>query len=325
MKDGKEPFAHRMIRWWSASCCVFSACARCAMASRWPIQCCSWPITPRGSTSKCCTASARPASWPRRRSPLAAGRLDGGHWRHHFPSARQQPLAGLGDAGDGRATARGAVRWRCSRKAAVGSTACSRCFTRASSRPRWMPSVPVQPVALRFARDGRRVIDAGFREGESFMANIVRLLGSAPLDAEVHFLDAGAGQPGCTAPHGRTVARAHRRRTGRSPGRMSLPHGKDFRPPWPLRSGHIQTMLSSSGVRRVLLPARRRPCCRMPSRCWSMAVAACASVAPTPRSKAVRSHAGWPCCSTAGKAASIPPMYCRPAVACSPTAGTSSG
>jgi len=35
---------------------------------------------------------------------------------------------------------------------------------------------------------------------------------------------------------------------------MNLPYGKDFRPPWPLRSGHIQTMLSSSGVRRALLP-----------------------------------------------------------------------
>lgn len=35
---------------------------------------------------------------------------------------------------------------------------------------------------------------------------------------------------------------------------MSLLYGKDFRPPWPLRSGHIQTMLSSSGVRRLLLP-----------------------------------------------------------------------
>lgn len=35
---------------------------------------------------------------------------------------------------------------------------------------------------------------------------------------------------------------------------MSLPRGTDFRPPWPLRSGHIQTMLSSSGIRRLLLP-----------------------------------------------------------------------
>lgn len=37
---------------------------------------------------------------------------------------------------------------------------------------------------------------------------------------------------------------------------MSLPKGSDFLPPWPLRSGHIQTMLSSSGVRRRLLPKR---------------------------------------------------------------------
>ncbi|URL58510.1 alpha/beta fold hydrolase [Luteibacter flocculans] len=39
---------------------------------------------------------------------------------------------------------------------------------------------------------------------------------------------------------------------------MSLPTGADFRPPWPLRSGHIQTMLSSSGIRRQLLPRRAR-------------------------------------------------------------------
>lgn len=37
---------------------------------------------------------------------------------------------------------------------------------------------------------------------------------------------------------------------------MSLPKGSDFLPPWPLRSGHIQTMLSSSGIRRRLLPKR---------------------------------------------------------------------
>ncbi|MEO5810946.1 MAG: alpha/beta fold hydrolase [Rhodanobacter sp.] len=35
---------------------------------------------------------------------------------------------------------------------------------------------------------------------------------------------------------------------------MSLSRGADFRPPWPLRSGHLQTMLSSSGIRRLLLP-----------------------------------------------------------------------
>ena len=39
---------------------------------------------------------------------------------------------------------------------------------------------------------------------------------------------------------------------------MTLPRGTDFRPPWPLRSGHIQTMLSSSGIRRLLLPRAAR-------------------------------------------------------------------
>jgi predicted alpha/beta-fold hydrolase len=39
---------------------------------------------------------------------------------------------------------------------------------------------------------------------------------------------------------------------------MSQPRGVDFVPPWPLRSGHVQTMLSSSGVRRHLLPQTAR-------------------------------------------------------------------
>ncbi len=39
---------------------------------------------------------------------------------------------------------------------------------------------------------------------------------------------------------------------------MSLLRGADFRPPWSLRSGHVQTMLSSSGVRRLLLPRAAR-------------------------------------------------------------------
>ncbi|MBD8881712.1 MULTISPECIES: YheT family hydrolase [Rhodanobacter] len=39
---------------------------------------------------------------------------------------------------------------------------------------------------------------------------------------------------------------------------MNLPCGKDFRPTWPLTSGHVQTMLSSSGIRRLLLPRAAR-------------------------------------------------------------------
>jgi len=55
--------------------------------------------------------------------------------------------------------------------------------------------VPVQPVALRFARRGRRVLDRGFHDGESFVQNIVRLLGAPPLDFEIHFLEVVPASP----------------------------------------------------------------------------------------------------------------------------------
>jgi len=49
-------------------------------------------------------------------------------------------------------------------------------------------AVPVQPIALRFLRDGVDALDVPFREDESFLGNFVRLLGGPPLTAEVHFL-----------------------------------------------------------------------------------------------------------------------------------------
>lgn len=48
--------------------------------------------------------------------------------------------------------------------------------------------VPVQPVALRYARGTERWLDVAFRPGESFMANVVRVLGEPTSWAEVHFL-----------------------------------------------------------------------------------------------------------------------------------------
>ena len=55
--------------------------------------------------------------------------------------------------------------------------------------------VAVQPVALRFTHDGRRVLDEGFRDGENFMANLMRLLGAPPMDVEVHFLSTVPASP----------------------------------------------------------------------------------------------------------------------------------
>ncbi len=47
--------------------------------------------------------------------------------------------------------------------------------------------VPVQPVALRYGRDGRQHPAVAFAPGESFFANFLRLLGEPSMHAEVHF------------------------------------------------------------------------------------------------------------------------------------------
>lgn len=58
--------------------------------------------------------------------------------------------------------------------------------------------VPIQPVALRYRVDGRYSPFVAFADGESFMANFLRLLGGPPIEAETHFLplvhDSGEGR-----------------------------------------------------------------------------------------------------------------------------------
>jgi 1-acyl-sn-glycerol-3-phosphate acyltransferase len=49
--------------------------------------------------------------------------------------------------------------------------------------------VPIQPVALRYGRDGRMDLSVPFRPGEKFFPNALRLLGQRSMDAEVHFLE----------------------------------------------------------------------------------------------------------------------------------------
>ena len=49
--------------------------------------------------------------------------------------------------------------------------------------------VPVQPIALRYGKDGKQDLRVPFGVNESFFANFLRLLGGPPLDADVHFLD----------------------------------------------------------------------------------------------------------------------------------------
>jgi 1-acyl-sn-glycerol-3-phosphate acyltransferase len=49
--------------------------------------------------------------------------------------------------------------------------------------------VPVQPVALRYGRDGGQDPSMPFAPNESFFGNLLRILGNPSMDAQVHFLE----------------------------------------------------------------------------------------------------------------------------------------
>jgi 1-acyl-sn-glycerol-3-phosphate acyltransferase len=55
--------------------------------------------------------------------------------------------------------------------------------------------VPVQPVALRYGRDGRQDPSVPFGRKEGFFPNVLRVLGNPSMDAEVHFLEPVAATP----------------------------------------------------------------------------------------------------------------------------------
>lgn len=188
MKDGKEPFAHRMIRWWSVMLLrIFGMrSVRYGKPLADPVlfvaNHTSWIDIEmlHSQRAACFVAKAEIAGWPLV-GWLAANGGTIFHRRgsnHSLASVMQVMVE----------------RLHAGRSVAVfpeggsGFNGVLRVFHARIFQAALDADVPVQPVALRFARDGRRVIDAGFREGESFMANIVRLLGQPPLDAEVHFL-----------------------------------------------------------------------------------------------------------------------------------------
>ncbi|WP_150278499.1 lysophospholipid acyltransferase family protein [Halopseudomonas salina] len=47
---------------------------------------------------------------------------------------------------------------------------------------------PLQPVAIAYRRDGQRDLLAPFIDDDEFSRHLLRLLGSAPIDVELHFL-----------------------------------------------------------------------------------------------------------------------------------------
>lgn len=188
MKDGKEPFAHRMIRWWSVMLLrIFGMrSVRFGEPLTDPVlfvaNHTSWLDIEmlHSQRAACFVAKAEIASWPLV-GWLAASGGTIFHRRgnnHSLASVMQVMVERLHE---GRSVA-------VFPEGGSGFNGVLRVFHARIFQAALDAGVPVQPVALRFARDGRRLIDAGFREGESFLANIVRLLGEPPMDAEVHFL-----------------------------------------------------------------------------------------------------------------------------------------
>jgi 1-acyl-sn-glycerol-3-phosphate acyltransferase len=188
MKNGREPFVHRMIRWWSTMLLrVFGLRAvRRGQPLADPVlfvaNHTSWIDIEmlHAQRAACFVAKAEIARWPLVGWMAAAGGTIF-HRRgsnHSLASVMQVMVERLHD---GRAVA-------VFPEGGTGYNGVLKIFHARIFQAALDAEVPVQPVALRFARDGRRVIDAGFREDESFLHNIVRMLGEAPLDAEVHFL-----------------------------------------------------------------------------------------------------------------------------------------
>ncbi|QDE37818.1 1-acyl-sn-glycerol-3-phosphate acyltransferase [Luteibacter pinisoli] len=189
MKNGREPFAHRAIRLWSNLLLkVFGfRVKRQGTPLGDPVlfvaNHTSWLdiVMVHSQRAACFVAKAEIARWP----VVGWMAARGGTIFHR--RGNNHSLASV--------MAVMVERLRAGRSVAVfpeggtGHNGVLRVFHARIFQAALDAEVPVQPVSLRFARDGRRVIDAGFRENESFVGNILRLLGGPPLDVEVHFLE----------------------------------------------------------------------------------------------------------------------------------------
>jgi 1-acyl-sn-glycerol-3-phosphate acyltransferase len=189
MKDGREPFAHRTIRWWSTALLRIFGLRSVRVGKPLPDSALfvanhtSWIDIEllHSQRAACFVAKAEIANWPLVGWMAAnGGTIFHRRGNNHSLAAVMQVMVD---------------RLRGGRSVAVfpeggtGHNGVLRVFHARIFQAALDAEVPVQPVALRFARDGRRVVDAGFREHENFMQNFLRLLGEPPLDAEVHFLE----------------------------------------------------------------------------------------------------------------------------------------
>jgi 1-acyl-sn-glycerol-3-phosphate acyltransferase len=195
MHDGREPFAHRTIRWWSTALLrIFGLRARrfgqpLADPVLFVANHTSWLdiVLLHSQRAACFVAKAEIAGWPLVGWMAASGgtifhRRGNNHSLASVMAMMVERLRG------GRSVA-------VFPEGGTGHNGVLKIFHARIFQAALDAEVPVQPVALRFARDGRRLVDAGFREGENFLQNFLRLLGGAPMEVEVHFLEAVPAMP----------------------------------------------------------------------------------------------------------------------------------
>ncbi len=186
--DGREPLAHRTIRWWSTTLMrIFGFRVRqvgrpLPDAAMFVCNHVTWLDIElvHSRRAACFVAKAEIARWP------VVGWLAacGGTIFHQRGSPNSL----------GTVMQTMVERMKAGRSVAVfpeGGTSHGgqlRTFHARIFQAALDAEVPVQPVALRYTRDGERWLDVAFRPGESFFANIMRVLGDPASDAEVHFL-----------------------------------------------------------------------------------------------------------------------------------------
>ncbi|RUL63361.1 1-acyl-sn-glycerol-3-phosphate acyltransferase [Dyella dinghuensis] len=189
MKNGREPFAHRMIRWWSTALMRIFGLRSVRFgqplrdAALFVANHTSWIDIEllHSQRAACFVAKAEIASWP-----LVGWLAASGGTIFHRRGSNHSLAAVMQVMVD---------RLRQGRSVAVfpeggtGHNGVLKVFHARIFQAALDADVPVQPVALRFARDGKRIVDAGFREHENFMQNFLRMLGGPSMDAEVHFLE----------------------------------------------------------------------------------------------------------------------------------------
>ncbi|NII10632.1 lysophospholipid acyltransferase family protein [Oleiagrimonas sp. C23AA] len=188
MHKGREPFAHRTIRWWSTGLLrIFGFRARrigtplndptlfvCNHSSWLDIE------LMHTQRAACFVAKAEIARWPVVGWMAArGGTIFHRRGSNHSLAAVMQVMVD---------------RMRGGRSVAVfpeggtSSGADLRVFHARILQAAIDAESPIQPVALRYARGGKRWLDVAFRPRESFLSNVIRLMGEPTLDAEVHFL-----------------------------------------------------------------------------------------------------------------------------------------